>query len=137
VKSIEYEVLLDYDMEEEEFMRDVPMRLQVVFGTLKFVNPKRVRVYQTKNGFHVYLNIYSKLVLLPNDLCCLQALFGSDFKRECFNLVRIKTGMAYWNVLFSKKWEVADGEQVILSKETHRPDLEPLVLNKIIEIRKG
>lgn len=64
---------------------------------------KDIRVMTTQHGFHVYLKTERYFTAL--EICMIQSLMGSDYKREIFNLLRIKQGCENWNVLFSNKYQ--------------------------------
>lgn len=56
---------------------------------------------ETKRGFH--LEIWLNKKLKDWQIGYIQALMDSDYKRECFNLLRISQNVRNWNVLFKKK----------------------------------
>lgn len=61
-----------------------------------------VEVYNTENGYHVYIKIDRLLEDL--ELVSLQILYGSDIYREAHNLKRIKEDCwDNWNLLFQRK----------------------------------
>lgn len=68
--------------------------------------------HNTARGFHAIVSVAwrDKRELTPTETVCFQLLFGSDPKRECFNLLRAHhLGDApdfwrdRWNVLYSEK----------------------------------
>lgn len=64
-----------------------------------------LRRYRTKRGWHVEL--YSNLYLKPAESVALQAILGSDFKREAFNLFRahrLSLAPAFWRAL--PRWNI-------------------------------
>jgi len=73
------------------------LRLHIVSSLLK----------RSKHGnFHWIIEIEESLK--PIEIVCVQALMGSDYKRECFNFLRArqlkgksKLVKEHWNVLFS------------------------------------
>lgn len=68
-----------------------------IFGRLRV---QRVDVRKTSDGYHI--RMLTKNEIPPRELNFLQAILGSDPKRECFNhrrLAEIKT-MRVWNVLY-------------------------------------
>lgn len=70
-------------------------------------------VYKTVHGWHIYLK--PQLFFVPTEIILIQALLGSDWLREAYNMKRLREGnFKNWNVLFQKKKNFA-GE--ILSKE--------------------
>jgi len=129
MEKTDYVIKLDLDCNELEF-KDYINRFKIVLHIIGFIKLEDINVMQTKKGFHVYLAIESKkVVLLPSDLVCLQSLMGSDYKRECFNFLRVKSGLVLddsWNVLFNRKWGFKDGQKTLLSQENRRMDLEKL-----------
>jgi len=64
------------------------------------------RVKRSRNGnFHWIIKIRENLT--PMQIVCIQAIMGSDWKRECFNMLRAsqledKSELVnkHWNVLF-------------------------------------
>lgn len=101
-------VRLDYDsytelragIERLRFVRDVVCA--------NGFNPGRVvlRRYRTRRGYHVEL--LSRLALEPVAMVALQAILGSDYRREAFNLFRALAlpsapvfwrKLGHWNVL--------------------------------------
>lgn len=66
-----------------------------------------VSVEKSKHGWHITLNIKNKMN--DHEIVCVQSLMGSDYKRECFNLLRVHSGKfpnQSWNVLFKKKFNL-------------------------------
>ena len=63
---------------------------------------------RTANGWHVL--IWVKEELEPTEIVALQAILGSDPRREAFNLMRVRSledvpewWRGKWNVLFERK----------------------------------
>lgn len=80
---------------------------------LKFLDCK-----ETTKGLHVKLLTTENIS--DTELVLLQALLGSDWKREVFNWQRVRQGakMSEWNFLFSKKYRrESDGSHTLLSYE--------------------
>jgi hypothetical protein len=128
MNNINYTLKLDFDGLEVDYSEQIN-RIKIVFHIIGFLRLNSVDVKQTKKGFHTYLYIQSPKVLLnPIDLAFLQSLMQSDYKRESFNFLRIKSGVGLfnneWNVLFSEKRKTSDNQ--VLSAESDRPDLEKL-----------
>lgn len=95
------------------FLPNIQARLDTV-KHLTQLETKDTRFKKTKNGFHVYL--YFKENLSDWQVLALQAILGSDWKREAINFRRLRQGsLKNWNVLFSEKIDLVSGE--ILSKE--------------------
>lgn len=67
-----------------------------------------VEVHRSQNKkYHIILHCANKIT--DYELVCIQALMGSDYKRECFNLLRVKSNKfkkQSWNVLFLKKFQI-------------------------------
>jgi hypothetical protein len=125
---LNYTLKLDFDGPETAFIENIK-RVRTVLHIAGFLNLDDVIVRQTQKGFHTYLKISSKKTqLIPGDIVTLQCLLGSDYKREAFNFLRVKSGVNLlgnvWNVLFTEKHKTSNGER--LSQETERPDLKPL-----------
>lgn len=77
-----------------------------------------VRVFKTKNGYHIYIEINNKLS--NQDIVFLQLAFGSDFMRECYYWKRIKypkLPKREWNILFFEKKYSKTSRKRKLSKE--------------------
>lgn len=126
---------LDFDCIEPEFINYVK-RIRTtlrIIGVLQLVD---VKVMKTHRGYHVYLFINStKYKIMSQDVLCIQALMGSDWKRESFNYLRViskcQNGELLnenWNVLFISKWQTSSG--LFKSKETEREDLKSLFFDK-------
>ncbi len=82
---------------------------------------QHVRAYSTRNGYHFYLNV--DRTLTGPELVCIQALMGSDHKREALNFLRVHSGEypghdRSWNILFAEKWE--NGQRI----SSEHPDPE-------------
>ena len=86
---------------------------------------KNSSLKRTRNGFHLYLDIKSKFFVDDLTLCFLQAVMGSDYKREMFNWNRIVYGddwqKKHWNVLFNQKFYRKGDEIKRVSFETNMP----------------
>jgi hypothetical protein len=128
---------LDYDnLTEEMFKNYVIPNILEHFSSIGFIKIVNVKVMQTRKGFHVYLIVKCNdgVVLTSMAICGLQAILGSDDKRERFNFIRILSQVDLdddgWNVLFDSKWETSTGK--LLSREVERPDLEKWFPKEII-----
>jgi hypothetical protein len=125
--KLSYFLKLDFDVLEPEYLKLIE-RIKTIFNIIGFLKLESVRVMQTKKGFHTYLTVSpkGKLQIMPMDMVALQAILGSDYKREAFNFNRVKSGVNLrgnaWNVLFNSKWKTNNGE--LLSSEVERKDLE-------------
>jgi len=94
---------------------------------IKVVN---VRIHDTINGFHARLICDNQI----DDVkaCFIQALLGSDYRREFCNLLKIERGTKNWNVLFKQKWRTDKlGNEVQVSKESYNRELSRKVLRAI------
>jgi len=90
----------------------------------------RVLVHDTINGFHVRLICDNHIDPLKTIL--IQALLGSDYRRELCNLLKIERGAKHWNVLFKEKWATDKlGREYRVSKESYNKDLSRRVLRAI------
>ena len=54
----------------------------------------------SRSYMHFHVNLTVNEELKPMEVCCLQAILGSDFLRESFNFRRIRRGQKNWNMLF-------------------------------------
>ena len=99
----------------------------------------KVSVYETNKGFHFYLDLeYS---LHEWEILLIQALLGSDFKRETLNYFRVRNDERHWNVLFKEKRQFLTNKllswerESIKSKKIEKTLTEYLVfLKKEVEI---
>jgi hypothetical protein len=84
------------------------------------------KIMRTKRGWHLYFRTYS--VASGLEPIMLQAILGSDWKRELFNYAKWKEGreMSEWNVLYSEKWSL-DG--IKLSEEREMGIIEKFMWN--------
>lgn len=81
------------------------LRLRIISSNMK----------RSRHGnFHWIIEVENSLT--PIQVICVQALMGSDFKRECFNLLRAsqfkdKSDLTkeHSNILFKRKNTTADG----------------------------
>lgn len=96
-------IKLDFDKKE------LPMvRINYVFKLLR-LRLRDVKIYKTRKGWHVKIEIKER-IKSPITLTLIQALMGSDYRRETFNMIRAynldkKKGAIKeaWNVLYYKK----------------------------------
>jgi hypothetical protein len=83
-----------------------------MFAVLRTIGlrPVWVRTDRTRRGWHVRIRLTRRL--LPAETVALQALLGSDDRRECLNLMRVMSlarqdpGPYFrrrWNLLFKEK----------------------------------
>ena len=112
-----YELKLDFDFKPrsaKRFAREIANKLNFLktFFGIKVID---VKVYETNKGLHLYISIYSSVELDDRDIVVLQLALGSDYKREIFNWLRVRSRdkFKHWNVLFKVKYK----NGVIVSKE--------------------
>ena len=90
----------------------------------------RVKVHHTKNGFHARLICDNQID--PVKAAFIQALLGSDYRRELCNLLKIERGAKSWNILFKRKWKTDKlGQEVLVSREAYDRELSEKVLRAI------
>jgi hypothetical protein len=90
----------------------------------------KVLVHDTVNGFHVRLVCDTQIDDIKTVL--IQALLGSDYRRELCNLLKIERGSQHWNILFKEKWATDKlGNEYKVSKETYNKELSDKVLRAI------
>jgi hypothetical protein len=111
---IKLEIKLDID-ERRKGVRRIRKVIELLGLKVKYWE-----TYRTNGGWHHYIGVENRLSDL--ELCLIQALMGSDFKRECFNFLRIRSGKfagQSWNVLFKRKYEydIQKGEIKLVSEE--------------------
>jgi hypothetical protein len=92
--SITPPIKLDYD---GETLHTIEKRKWV----LQYLNLHVYKVvcHKTVHGGH-HVKIYVREKLNPAEICAIQAILGSDYKRETYNMLRILSKVDNWNVLF-------------------------------------
>lgn len=88
-----YEIYIDYDSKNlKEFFENFEKQSNLLKNLLK-IEVKEVRIFETVNGYHIYIKLKipyklktRELFLLLNSL---ELIFSSDKKRAIFNIVRI------------------------------------------------
>jgi len=125
-------IKLDYDKKvrwgKERFLQAVDiLRLNV----------RNLRVFETSKGLHV--SFETKRQFSDCEAVAIQAILGSDWKREAYNMIRCRNGgsLGRHNVLFSKKWTYRNGKVVGFSEEVRREDIERELLSRIREIKES
>jgi hypothetical protein len=103
VKQYAKENLLLLDVDQQR-----APRLERMFRVLRGVGikSKYVRLDKTERGWHVVILMNRKVP--PAVTVALQAIMGSDYKRETFNIRRVISGVELgkrWNLLFLCKVE--------------------------------
>ncbi|MCW7078991.1 MAG: hypothetical protein OCU22_07705 [Canidatus Methanoxibalbensis ujae] len=108
----EYDIKVDLDISKCE--GDVVKTAEEICRRMYFIEiytPVRfgdIKVYETKRGFHLYIDLKEPAYLKKNKafIVILQLLLMSDWKREVFNLSRVMSmfflNVEYenWNILF-------------------------------------
>lgn len=91
--------VLKLDIDTKEGIED---RVKQWAFTLAWLDkkPRGITIYETTKGYHVYI-LLDRAVFLK-DIMLLQALLGSDIKRERYNYSRYLNGR-WENVLFARK----------------------------------
>lgn len=86
---------------------DLVSRISWVVATVCSSTPTLVRVDRTRHGFHVVVTVPRRVA--PLSVVALQAILGSDHKREAYNLVRarnLRNVDGFWrcrfNVLYNR-----------------------------------
>jgi len=112
-----YELKLDFDFKPrsaKRFAKEIANKLNFLtsFFGIRVID---VKVYETNKGLHLYISLYSNVELTDEDIVVLQLALGSDYKREIFNWLRVRSRdkFKHWNVLFKVKYK--NGK--IISKE--------------------
>lgn len=79
-----------------------------------------VKICSTTKGYHIYLNTGDKRS--DYEVILIQALLGSDWRREIFNYRRVRRGqtMQNWNILFVSKHLMPDGT---IEKKSEEKDI--------------
>lgn len=120
-------ILVDIDFKAENMRRLVKMaedfawKMYFVSSSLNLRFTK-VKVYETKKGIHIYLDVESERPLTPLEVIIIQLALGSDYKREIFNLRRARAWLdgeeleEGWNTLFRYKYK--NGKLVSNEEET-------------------
>lgn len=95
-------VLCDYDHSHPPGIPEVMARLRVCR-----LSPVFLRYDKTQHGFHIVLKV--KEPLGPWETLALQAILGSDPRREAMNWFRLantpgtKQAEKHWNILYERK----------------------------------
>ena len=80
--------------------------LRKIFNVLPWLRPLWVRYDRTRHGWHVVIQL--PRAIHPAATVALQAILGSDPRRETLNLMRALAepkglGASHWNILFREK----------------------------------
>jgi hypothetical protein len=95
-----------YIYEEEMSVSDYVIyhRLEVAMKFFRMRELKAIIKY-TKHGRHIEIKFKSDKKITDADLVFLQLLLYSDWKRELFNWLRVRSGCKKWNVLYKQKFD--------------------------------
>ena len=92
-------------------------KLFTTYLKLQYIKPKRIEIYRTKRGYHIY--VYTQRPLLPHENLTLRYYFGDDpgriFYDEHFRPVH------WWDTFFKIKINMRTGEVSREEKLTHLP----------------
>lgn len=99
------ELKLDYDGELD--LERLASRMSFVEYVMQ-IEFEDMKVYRTARGWHVYAS-YSENIP-DHQAVCIQALLGSDWVRELYNLRRVSNGVSGWNILFRMKKKLGKDE---------------------------
>jgi len=82
----------------------------------KFFRMKNINTVTklTKHGSHDIITFTTDKQLTDYDIVFLQLLLLSDWKRELFNWLRVRSGCKKWNVLYKQKF---DKNMKLISRE--------------------
>lgn len=101
-------IKLDIDTKLTAAGRDELEKRIAFVADITELNLRLEQIWTTANGHHVV--IVSRTKLDPMEVICLQAILGSDHRRETFNFARVRVlgdAPAFWhnrhNVLYSEK----------------------------------
>lgn len=107
-----YELLCDFDFPGDYYRQRRGPKLGPLWVTLRTcqLTPQWIEMRRTRKGWHVVIRLHRPLQ--PAEQVAVQAVLGSDRRREGLNLMRVlcmrRVGasefwQARWNVLFMKK----------------------------------
>ena len=111
--------ILTLDLDSKESFADFLDRIWILKGF--GLRIKSCAVYESKNGFHVYLD--TAVEIKPLKALFMQLALGSDYRKEVFSFLRLERGYTDpkdWSVLFSIKYRFTKmGEVIESSKEEY------------------
>jgi len=65
------------------------------------IKPRDIRIFETEKGYHIYVVVWG---CIEDWLTVMvQALLGSDYKRETYNLSRLLSGCIFYQTMFRNK----------------------------------
>jgi hypothetical protein len=122
-------LLLDIDKKfNDESLKEFIRRLKALMH-ISGITYKNIEVLDTLRGHHIY--IYVDNLLSDYEICFYQLFLGSDFKRELYNFRRIQNGDKEFNILFSEKYALENGQIILKSYEIENQKLTKLINNEI------
>ena len=105
-------LLIDLDSKEDE---EIERFLWALEWLCEFHRFKRAEVFETRKGFHVYIDVDEDLQ--PVEIMLLQQLLGSDPNRELYNYTKWKWGFRTWQMLFKYKYAPQKDGSIVTSRE--------------------
>jgi len=92
------------DIDRRCKLLEIQERIDTVMFLTK-IRVSRIRALHTRKGWHVYIDLTNKLSDM--EVVALQAILGSDWKREALNWRRAhRKECKNWNVLFFEKRDI-------------------------------
>lgn len=126
-------IKMDIDVKDFEKVIDIIAKRSFIFKKFD-ICPEEIYVFSTRKGWHIYIKMLVEenwTQLTAQDIVFIQAIIGSDFKREVFNWVRVKKGLSKeWNVLFKKKY---DKDNNLISEEKFEKGLGEKIKLRLLE----
>lgn len=94
---------LKIDIDEKRL--DEKKTIDRLFLLNRFLQFKGIGILKkkTRHGHHLTVTFETSRKLDDRDIVFLQLALGSDYKREMFNWLRVKSGCKKWNALFREK----------------------------------
>jgi len=88
-------IKVDLDSKKDYLLEKFAKRLQMLCTVYNF---ESLHINESRHGYHIRLECAEKLK--DYEILSMQLFLLSDYRREFFNLRRIKAGSRLWNVLF-------------------------------------
>jgi len=105
VSNVRYVLKIDIDRKRkvDKLARNIVNRIKPILRYAS-ISIADIRAYETRRGYHIELEIDAPL-LDNKDIVFLQLLLLSDWKREIFNWLRVRSSeqLTSWNILFDAK----------------------------------
>jgi len=102
---VRYVLKIDIDRKRkvDKLARNIVNRIKPILRYAS-ISIADIRAYETRRGYHIELEIDAPL-LDNKDIVFLQLLLLSDWKREIFNWLRVRSSeqLTSWNILFDAK----------------------------------